>query len=116
MEVMTAKVEEDIVEYQGKYEELNSTHARVLERANELNDQARKQTVPTRQREPTETPEYTRFQSHPEMKPTILNQDSDIVDINEFCNQFRNYMTMGYKGKPPNAGISMHLSTLMHPS
>ena len=50
------------------------------------------------------------------MKPTFLNQDSDMVDINEFCNQFRNYMSMGYKGKPPNAGISMHLSTLMHPS
>ena len=50
------------------------------------------------------------------MKPTFLNQDSDMVDINKLCNQFKNYLTMGYKGKPPTSGISMHLSTLMHSS
>ena len=50
------------------------------------------------------------------MKPTFLDQDSDMVEINLFCEQFTNYLNMGYRGNPPTTGISLHLSPLMHSS
>ena len=89
VDVMTQKVSDDISSYNDRYGELNSRYASVLEEANDWNYQAEKQKNISKPRGPTETAEYTRFQSYPEMKPTFLNQDSDMVDINEFCRQFK---------------------------
>ena len=115
LEAMTKKVSEDIEEYNNKYAELKQKFTKTLEVANELTV-AKKPAHPSRPRETTETPEFTRFQSYPDMEPTFLSQDSDMIEINLFFEQFANYLNMGYRGNPPNSGISLHLSPLMHSS
>ena len=116
VDVMTERVSTDISSYYDKYGDLNSKYAKVLRMANDMNFQTANQKISSRPAGPIETADYVRFQSCPELKPTFLNQDSDMVDINMFCRQFRDYMNMGYKGKPPTTGISMHLSPFVHAS
>ena len=116
VDVMTERVSTDISSYYDKYGELNSRYANVLRMANDMNYQTANQKSTSKPAGPIETTDYVRFQSCPELKPTFLNQDSDMVDINVFCKQFRDYMNMGYKGKPPTTGISMHLSPFVHSS
>ena len=115
LEVLTNKVSEDIEEYNNKYAELKRTFTRTLEEADELTA-AEKPAQPSRSRETSETPEFARFQSYPDMKPTFLDQDSDMAEINLFCEQFTNYLNMGYRGNPPTTGISLHFLPLMHSS
>ena len=80
---------EDIEEYSNKYAELIQTFTKTLEEADELT--ASENPIQTSgSRETSETPEFDRFQSYPDMKPTFLDQDSDMVEINLFCEQFTN--------------------------
>ena len=83
LEAMTTKVSEDIKEYKDKYGNLKSKFTKTLEVVNELTEVAKKPQYPSRQT--SETPEYTRFQSYPEMKPTFLDLDSNMIEINLFC-------------------------------
>ena len=84
LEVLTNKVSEDIEEYNNKYAELKQTFTKTLEEADKLTA-AKKPVQPSRSRETSETPEFAQFQSYPDMKPTFLDQDSDMVEINLFC-------------------------------
>ena len=54
--------------------------------------------------------EYGRFSAVTDLKPTFLDKDATMIEINHWADQFNNYITMGYEGNPPDKGISMHVS------
>ena len=39
-----------------------------------------------------------------------------MVELNQWCSQLSSYLKQGYRGTPPQTGISMHLPPLMHAS
>jgi hypothetical protein len=111
LDKIVEKVSEDINEYNLKYDNLQSAHAATLEGADKLLHQ---KPTPATQKESSGNP--TRFNSYPDLKPTFLNQDSTMIEINQWCNQLTNYLNMGYNGNPPAMGTSIHLAPLMHSS
>ena len=115
LDKMVSKVSEDIEEYILKYDKLQTTNAKTLEGADKLLA-PEKPTPVTQPREPSSTTNYTRFTSYTDMKPTFLNQDSTMIEINQWCSQLVNYLNMGYSGNPPATGVSLHLAPLMHSS
>ena len=90
---MVKKVSEDIEEYNLNYDDLQTMNAVTLEGADKLLHQ---KPTPATRREPSGNP--TRFNSYPDLKPTFLNQDSTMIEINQWGNQLVNYLNMGYNG------------------
>jgi hypothetical protein len=115
LDAMVEQVQEDMVQYTTKYDQLQVKHAVTLEIAETLLEPEKPEIV-TQPTEPNRTTNYTRFMSYPELKPTYLNQDSSMVDINQWCSQLENYLNMGYSRNPPETGVSVHLGPLMHSS
>ena len=60
--------------------------------------------------------DFERFIAQTDLKPTFLNQDTNMVELNQWCTQLSNYINAGYRGNPPNRGVFMHLPPMMHPS
>ena len=115
LDKMAEKVSDDIEEYFLKYEALKTEYTKTLEEADRLVSPV-KPPVTTQSREPSSTNGYERFTAYSDLKPTYLNQDSTMIEINQWCSQLNNYLNMGYRGNPPTTGISMHLAPLMHSS
>ena len=76
LDKIVEKVSEDINEYNLKYDNLQSANAATLEGADKLLHQ---KPTPATQKESSGNP--TRFNSYPDLKPTFLNQDSTMIDI-----------------------------------
>ena len=84
LEKMVEQVQTDLEQYTTKYEQLQDKHADTLEKVETLLEPEKPEIV-IPQPEPNRTTNYKRFMSCPELKPTFLNQDSSMIDINQWC-------------------------------
>ena len=121
LEKMVELVQTDMVQYTTKYVELQEKHANTLETAEILLEPEKPEITiqnptPIPQNETNRTTNYQRFMSCPDLKPTYLNQDASMIEINQWGNQLINYLNMGYNRNLPETGVSVHLGPLMHSS
>jgi hypothetical protein len=115
LEKMVEQVQTELEQYTTMYEQLQNKHADTLEKVETLLEPEKpERAIP--QPEPNRTTNCNRFMSCPELKPTFLNQDSSMIDINQWCSQLVNYLNMSYSRNPPETGVSVHLGPLMHSS
>ena len=112
------KIEEDMDDYFTKYENLRKKHANTLEEVYKLSSPKKPPSKRSSQQlSETDNPNsYDRFTPQSDLKPTFLDQDSTMIEINHWCSQLTNYLKMGYRGNLPKKGISLHLAPLMHAS
>jgi hypothetical protein len=119
LEKMVQQVQTELEQYTTMYEQLQNKHADTLEKVEILLDPVKPESAtpqPEPHPEPNRATNCNRFKSCPELKPTFLNQDSSMIDINQWCSQLVNYLNMSYSRNPPEKGVSMHLGPLMHSS
>ena len=110
-----AQVNLEIKEYSDKTDDLMETHAEPLELADTILASP-KTTTNTINNETNPTKGFERFIAQTDLRPTFLNQDTTMVELNQWCIQLSNYINTGYRGSPPEKWIFMHLPPLMHPS
>ena len=115
-DAMIIKVNEDMESYHNKYTELTSKHAENLEQADGLLTPAKPAAAVTQSREPGNQTEYARYNVVSDLKPTFLDKETTMIEINHWCNQLENYINMGYRNNPPETGVAMHLGPLIHTS
>ena len=60
--------------------------------------------------------EFSRFTAVSDLKPVYLDKEANLIEINQWIEQFQNYIKMGYRNNPPATGVSMHLGPLLHSS
>ena len=116
LELMMTQVNQEIKEYSDKTNDLKETHEKILELADTLLASPKKQAKNQINNETNLTNEFERFIAQTDLKPTFLNQDTNMVELNRWCTQLSNYINAGYRGSPPEKGVFMHLPPLMHPS
>ena len=98
---------QDIDAYTDKYDSLKKKHTKTLEEADKLTTPEKPQAT-NLSRELITNNGLERFIEYSDLKPTYLNQDSSMIEINQWCNQLKNYLNMGYRGNPPTSGIWIH--------
>ena len=60
--------------------------------------------------------QQVRFSAVPDLKPVFLDKEATMMEVNQWTEQFQNYIRMGYRNNPPAKGVSMHLGPLVHTS
>ena len=113
LEKMISKVDEDIDTYAKKYEMLKKTYDKILETVDALLTPQKTTLLPQNR---AANSEFERFSAVPDLKPVFLDKEATMIEVNQWCEQFFNYIMMGYRNSPPKRGVSMHLGPLVQSS
>ena len=47
--------------------------------------------------------EFGRFTLVSDLKPGYLDKEANLIEINQWIEQFQNYINMGYRNNPPHS-------------
>ena len=45
--------------------------------------------------------QFERFSEVPDLKPVFLDKEATMIEVNQWCEHFFNYITMGYRNSLP---------------
>ena len=110
-ETMISKVNEDIELYMEKYEIVKRDNVGTLESVDSLLKPTENSKKTVTSPDGSASVEYSRFTAVAD-----LDKEASMVEINQWIEQFQNYVRMGYRNNPPAKGFSMHLVPLLHSS
>ena len=105
---------DDISLYMDKSEVGKKDNAETAEAIDDLVKPKESPKAKTSSPDGSTTTEFGRFTAVADLKPGYLDNEANLIEINQWIEQFQNYVRMGYHKHPPATGVSMHLDPLLH--
>ena len=116
LETMISKVNEDIELYVEKFDLFKKQNMGTLETVDRLLKPPENNKKVVTSVEGAASAEYVRFSAVPDLKPVFLDKEATMIDVNQWSEQFQNYISIGYRNNPPVKGVLMHIGPLVHSS